>query len=200
MVMRFRCAWYSFSVQNVLFHLLLSKKRHILLGIVHVQIRRSFCLTISSTLVHISFHFKFFLTFFFFPFLCGKSPLYYIHELGLQIKEILFCYFFSVHSFPSIFLFKLKLSPKSSYVSSGRRYIFNKTLMIILHKDYDIEFQRTDSIYVLRMLIFAFMKDFLFFISKFGTLYFNLLAYIVKSAFYYALSSSSSIINFAVKN
>ena len=83
-----------------------------------------FCLTISSTLVHISFHFKFFLTFFFFPFLCGKSPLYYIHELGLQIKEILFCYFFSVHSFPSIFLFKLKLSPKSSYVSSGRRYSF----------------------------------------------------------------------------
>ena len=152
MVMRFRWAWYSFSVQNVLFHLLLSKKRHILLGIVHVQIRRSFCLTISSTLVHISFHFKFFLTFFFFPFLCGKSPLYYIHELGLQIKEILFCYFFSVHSYPSIFLFKLKLSPKSSYVSSGRRYIFNKTLMIILHKDYDIEFQRTVSIYVLGML------------------------------------------------
>ena len=48
-----------------------------------------FCLTISSTLVHISFHFKFFLTFFFFPFLCRKSPLY-IHELGLQIKVILF--------------------------------------------------------------------------------------------------------------
>ena len=89
MVMRFRCAWYSLSVRNVLFHLLLSKKRHILLGIVHVQIRRSFCLTISSTLVHISFHFKFFLTFFFFPFLCRKSPLY-IHELGLQIKVILF--------------------------------------------------------------------------------------------------------------
>ena len=136
-----------------------------------------FCLTISSTLVHISFHFKFFLTFFFFPFLCRKSPLY-IHELGLQIKVILFfanAAALRFFPFTFFFFFKLKLSPKSSYVSSGRRYIFNKTLMIILHKDYDIEFQRTVSIYVLRMLIFAFIKDFLFFISKFCTLYFYLL-------------------------
>ena len=31
--------------------------------------------------------------------------------------------------------------PKSTYVSSGRRYSLNKTLMIILIRDYNIQFQ-----------------------------------------------------------
>ena len=137
-----------------------------------------FCLTISSTLVHISFHFKFFLTFFFFPFLCRKSPLY-IHELGLQIKVILFFANAAARYVPSRSHFSSFLN--WNWVQSqvmclqGDVTVFNKTLMIILHKDYDIEFQRTVSIYVLRMLIFAFIKDFLLFISKFCTLYFCLL-------------------------